>query len=45
MQAVERALQQHGRTWRAVLMTRDPRDSIVSGLHYHKWYGLLIFLQ
>ena len=30
-------LQRAGRTWRAVLMTRDPRDSIVSALHYHKW--------
>lgn len=26
-----------GRTWRAILMTRDPRDSVVSALHYHKW--------
>lgn len=40
MQVVLNELETHGRTWRAVLMTRDPRDSIVSGLHYHKWYGV-----
>lgn len=32
-------LERAGRPWRAVLMTRDPRDSIVSALHYHKWYN------